>query len=184
MKFTSFIVFSLALTLCVGASAQVEVSTSTEWWTYIADYEGTPGSTRVDMGLLERAPMRALSHVVIAGTKYQTSHASGLPDQAELDHLNDMSDKVIAAILTLGPSIYVGTFTHNREQVHYVYVKDLAGAEAAFLKALAAACKSCEPTYRTKLDPEWRTYLKFLYPNRETMEFYHFDPKQARSYRK
>lgn len=178
-----FLLGTLALAATMAASAQTQVSASNKWWAYLADYDGTPGSTRVDMGQHANAPIADLPLLVIAGTKYTTSLASGFPEERELQRLNDLSDKLILAIMALGPSVYVGTFTQNREQVHYVYVKDLAGIEEAFAKTLKRECGTCAVLYRTKRDPEWNTYLKFLYPNQATMDFYRFDPKQVHGHR-
>jgi len=183
MKFTHLLIGTLVLTTMTAANAQVQISTSNNWWAYLADYNGTPGATRVDMGQIEKAPIAELPFVVIAGTKYATSLKNGLPEERELQRLNDLSDKLILAIVALGPSAYVGTFTHNKEQVHYVYAKDLTGVEEAFTKALKRECSTCEVLYQTKRDPEWNTFLKFLYPNQATMQFYHFDPKQRRTYK-
>lgn len=182
MKFTRIFVGTLAL-LAGAASARSQVSTSNKWWAYMADYNGTPGSTRVDMALQQKAPVQDLPFVVIAGTKYTTTLASGLPEANDIQRLNELSDKLILAIMSVGPSLYVGTFTHNNEQVHYVFVKDLAGTEEAFKKALKLACNTCEASYRTKSDPDWNTYLKFLYPNQATMQFYGFDPTKSRTYK-
>ena len=43
--------------------------------------------------------MPDLRYVVIAGVKYKTPFASGLPDQSELQHLNAMSDELIRAVM-------------------------------------------------------------------------------------
>ena len=87
-----------------------------------------------------------------------------------------MSDELIRAVMGGSAARYVGTFTHKGEQDHYIYVSDIRGKQAAFVTALAALCANCERTYRTQDDPEWNTYRRFLYPSRETMDFYHFNP--------
>lgn len=176
MKLLSMSLMVAVLTLTGSAAAQVSVSN--KWWSYLADYEGKPGSTRVDMALIDRAPITSLPYVVIAGTKYETSRSDGLPDIATVEQLNKLSDKLILAIMSNGPAVYAGTFTNDGEQVHYVYVQSPQGAQAEFSKALASACSVCKPTFRTKHDPNWDTYRKFLYPNQQTMDFYRFDPRQ------
>jgi Family of unknown function (DUF695) len=164
-------------------SAKAKISSSDKWWTYIAEYEGHAGSTRVDMAQKDVAPVSTLPFVVIAGVESETNLKSGFPGQDELARLNDISHKIIESILATGPSLYVGTFTHNKRQEHYVYVRSVAGAEAAFRKAIAEACPKCKALFRTKADPKWDTYLRFLYPNSATMEHYGYDPKGSRLYR-
>lgn len=97
MKIASVVVSALVFACCGNVAAQASVSD--KWWTYLADYEGVPGWTRVDMALLERAPVPDLRYVAIAGVKYKTPFASGLPDQSELQHLNAMSDELIRAVM-------------------------------------------------------------------------------------
>jgi len=154
------------------AVAQDPVSSSTRWWSYLAEHDGKPGSTRVDMGQRDRAPVRDLPWVVIAGTSYKLLLESGLPTAAELRRLNAFSDQVILALLQHGPAVYVGTFTHNGEQLHYVYAKDVTGLEEAFATALKRACAACDVIYKTQHDPEWNVYLKFLYPSQATIDSY------------
>ena len=174
---------ALTVLATAWALAQAQVSSSTQWWSYLADYDGMPGSTRVDMGQKNTAPLSTLPYVVIVGVEYETNLASGLPSQEELDHLNGIADRLIEPVLATTPSIYVGTFTHKRQQEHYIYVQSLTGTEEVFRTAIAQACPSCRPLYRTKIDPKWDTYLKFLYPNTVTMEYYGYDPKRVRRYR-
>lgn len=169
----------LAVAIVFPVSAQVSASNS--WWSYLSDYEGSPGSTLVDMEPFDVAPIKSLPYVIIAGTRFETTLSSGLPDSKELKRLNSFANKLISSLLEGGPARYVGTFTYRGERVHYVYVQQLDGAREAFTKALSAECSTCEISYRTKHDPDWNTYLKFLYPNQATKDFYHFDATQLRS---
>ncbi|MFZ5506154.1 MAG: DUF695 domain-containing protein [Pseudomonadota bacterium] len=157
------------------------MSTSDKWWMYLADYDGKPGSTRVDMGLRARAPLPDLQQIVIFGTKYEQIPTSGFPTDAALEQLNRDSDSLILAVLSVQAGVYVGTFTHAGEQLHYVYVKSSEGTEGAFSAALAAACPTCAPIFRTRSDPEWKAYLKFLYPNEATLRHYGYDDRRFRS---
>ena len=176
-----FGLFVFAVTTLVFAQDQVSISN--QWWTYIADYDGTPGSIRIDMGMKKNALVAGLPFVVIAGMKYVTPLANGLPLPSELQRFNVISDKLILAVMALGPSVYVGTFTHKNEQEHFIYVKDINGVEAAFINALKRECDTCQALFKSKPDPEWNTYLQFLYPNQATIEYYRFDSGQSRTYR-
>jgi hypothetical protein len=121
------ILFGLAATVAAPA-----VCTSDRWWTYIADYEGKPGSIRVDMALREEAPLQSLPTVVIFGTKYEQKLETGFPTDDALEQLNSNSDALVSAVLAAQVGIYVGTFTHSGEQLHYVYTRTADGTEAAF----------------------------------------------------
>jgi hypothetical protein len=176
---------TLLLLLCVLSAgplaAQPAVSSSDKWWVYLADYDGKPGSTRVDMGQRARAPQLEMPQIIIFGTKYDQNPESGFPTDAALQRLNRDSDALITAVLSVQAGIYVGTFTHAGEQLHYVYARSSEGTEAAFASALAAVCPSCTPIFRTKSDPEWKAYLIFLYPNDATLRHYRLDDRRFRS---
>lgn len=163
------ILVSLCLALaCACAAAQT--GASDRWFVYLASYETGPGSVRVDLGLRERAPVSGFDHLVVTGTRYNTSHANGLPELADLHRLNALAEKVVRAIEALTPAIYAGTFTHNGEQLHYLYVKNPAGIEDALAAAYGDACSGCKSSTSLKADASWEAYLKFLYPNQAIVE--------------
>jgi hypothetical protein len=170
------LVATFALTL-TGFMAQAgEVSTSKKWWTYIADYDGKPGSIRLDMALREEAPLPNLPELLVFGVRYEVQPESGLPTEKALDGLNRGSDALISAVLTAQPGLYVGTFTHDGEQLHYVYVRSSAGAEDAFKRTLTTLCPTCVASFKTRSDPQWNAYLRFLYPNQATLDHYGVNP--------
>ena len=135
------------------------------WWPYLASYEAGPGSIRVNLGLRNQAPLAEYPYVVVTGTTYNTTRQDGLPDAKDIERLNALADKVIGAIQATSPSVYVGTFTHNREQLHYVYVKNFSGIAGALSQLYSAACQGCKTYMNIKHDPVWAAYTEFLYPN-------------------
>jgi Family of unknown function (DUF695) len=175
----SFALAALLLGIASAIAAPL-LSKSDKWWTYIADYDGKPGSTRVDMGLREEAPLATLPTLVVFGTKYEQKPETGFPTDEALDKLNAESDSHIKAVLNAQTGIYVGTFTHNGEQVHYVYARTAEGTEQAFRQSLARSCPKCEAVYRARPDPAWNAYLKFLYPNQATLQHHGLDPRTLR----
>ncbi len=179
MRTKSLLLATLLLSISAAIAAPT-VSTSDKWWTYIADYDGKPGSTRVDMALRDEAPLPTLPTLVVFGSKYEQRPETGFPTDEALDRLNANSDRLIQAVLNAQTGIYVGTFTHNGEQVHYVYARTAEGVERAFRQALAETCPTCEAVYRTRPDKDWNAYLKFLYPNQATLQHYGFDPHTLR----
>jgi hypothetical protein len=141
------------------------------WWPYLAAYDTGPGSTRVNLGLKKQSPFNEYPNLVVTGTTYVTTRSDGLPDQADLARLNALSGKIIAAIQAASPSVYAGTFTHDREQLHYVYVKDIAGIETVLGDLYAKACTGCKIYTNIKKDPAWTAYRDFLYPNSAILDF-------------
>ena len=159
------------------------VSPSTRWWTYVAEYDGLAGSTRLDMGLKDVAPIKALPYLVIIGTSYTSYRKDKLPDAAETERLNQASDPLVLSVLSLGHSIYAGTFTNDQEQVHFIYVPRLDGIRIAFSNEHAKRCPQGNEVYIEKHDPDWEQYLSFLYPNPATIEFYGYNAETNRSAR-
>lgn len=142
------------------------------WWPYLASYEAGPGAIRVNLGLKLQAPLIDHPNLVVTGVTYSTARSDGFPDQTDVERLNALSTKIVAAIQEMSPSVYVGTFTHNREQLHYVYVKDVSGIKESLSALYAKACEGCKTYTNIKSDPAWSAYKDFLYPNQATLKFY------------
>ena len=142
------------------------------WWSYLASYEAGPGAVRVNLGLKQQAPVGDYPNLIITGTTYVTTRSDGFPDQTDFERLDALSSKVVAAIQTVSPSVYVGTFTHNREQLHYVYVKDVKGVKESLSALYAKVCTGCKIYTNIKTDPAWTAYKDFLYPNQAILKFH------------
>ena len=140
------------------------------WWPYLASYEAGPGSIRVNLGLRKQSPLVAYPYLIVTGTTYTSSRADGLPEPKDLERLNALSELVVAEINKISPSVYVGTFTHNREQLHYVYVKDASRIKSVLDNLYLTRCKGCKTYFNNKHDPTWSAYNEFLYPNQAIIE--------------
>jgi hypothetical protein len=145
---------------------------SDQWWTYLASYDAGPGSTLVDLGLRKHAPLVDYPYRVVTGTTYVSVDRDGFPENADFDRLNDLQDRVEAAIAKQSPHIYAGRFTHNFEQTHYVYVKSGVGVEQALLEVYRGFCPGCKTYTKITHDPAWSAYFEFLFPNQATREHY------------
>ncbi len=143
------------------------------WWPYIADYDGFPGSTVVNLALKTVAPLLGYSTLLVTGVGYQSSaQSSGLPDGAELDVLNGLSAKRLRTIEEHSKAVLVGRFTHRNERLDYIYVPEPAGLEAALRSFYRMECPTRQHYINLKPDPQWQAFLEFLYPNAETIRFY------------
>jgi hypothetical protein len=143
------------------------------WWSYLADYDGLPGSTFVNLALKTRVPMHDRSTLLVTGVSYESApKASGLPDAAELDFLNRLSSKRLSLVSAHSTALFVGSFTHKNERLDYIYVSDAAGLEAALREFYTTECPARRPYINIKSDRQWEAYLDFLYPNPQTIEHY------------
>ena len=143
------------------------------WWSYLADYDGLPGSTLVNLALKTRAPMHDRSTLLVTGVSYEsTPKDSGLPDAAELEFLNRLSDKRLTLVAAHSTAFFVGSFTHKNERLDYIYVADAAGLETALRDFYKTECPARRPYINIKNDSRWEAYLDFLYPNAQIIEHY------------
>jgi hypothetical protein len=142
------------------------------WWAYLADYDGRPGSTLVNLALKERAPLANFRHLVVTGVSYSSPKADGLPDSKELDWLDALSQKRLKAITQLTPVILSGSFTHNSERLDYIYVSNSTGIEDALKKFYQETCPDRKAYINLKEDSKWEAYSGFLFPNEQTIQFH------------
>jgi hypothetical protein len=155
---------------CAATCAQSP--TKTDWWSYLASYKAGPGTIRVDLALRKVAPVEGYSHVLVTGVTYATTQKDRLPAAKDLERLNKISDAVAAAVAKKTPSIYAGTFTHNFEQLNYIYVRNTDGLEKVVGNVYAKLCAGCKTYTNVKSDPSWSAYRDFLFPNEATRKYY------------
>ncbi len=175
MKYVFLLLLAFAVQSCerTPAPRAAQPMNPELWWSYLADYDGLPGSTLVNLGLKPRAPMHDRATLVVTGVSYQsTPRNSGLPDAAELDFLNRLSTKRLMLLAEHSQAIFVGSFTHKNERLDYIYVASPAGLDAALRSFYQMECPSRRPYINVKSDPRWEAYLDFLYPNAQTMQHY------------
>ena len=163
MKRTLLLIGLICSLIC---SAQEE-----DWGTYIAEYEGKPGTTLVDMGLKSSAPLSGYPYILVTGVKYKNCREDGFPEQGEFEKLYAISDAIGAKLKSLKLYKMAGTFTHNCERLDYYYISDTSNLR----NNLASFYKTKFPSYTyyisIKTDKDWNAYLDFLYPSEITLEY-------------
>jgi len=165
---------SIALIIFLSSSdsksQNVQIKDTGKWEVYIAGYEKGPGSTVLNMGLVNKAPDKKLPFIVITGVTFTNCREDGLPEENEFINLHEISDDVQKSIAELTNMEMAGTFTYQCERLDYVYVSDTSKIR----KSIAELYKSKYSKYKSyisiKRDENWDAYLKFLYPNEETQE--------------
>jgi hypothetical protein len=145
------------------------------WWSYIVKYEKGPGSTLLNLRLKDRAPVAGYPYALITGLTYKPDPQNGLPGPDDLDTLNAIADRRRAVLQIHTPFITAGTFTHNGERLEYLYIRDTAGVRTALAAFYGAEAPTRTPYTNIRVDPTWRAYLDFLYPNRQILDYYHDD---------
>lgn len=145
------------------------------WWSYLADYDGLLGSIRINLALKDHAPLAEYPTLLMAGVDYE-SRAEKLelkmPESADLDFLNQVSEKRVALVTSRANAVFVGSFLHDNQQMDYFYVANAEGLEGALQELHQQECPDRRHFFKTQDDPEWKAYLEFLYPNEATIEHY------------
>lgn len=126
------------------------------WGVYMAQYEQGPGSTLINMGLKDKAPMKQFPFLLEAGVKMLDCSKEGLPSDNELNALHAISDTVKSAITATLQSLEVGTFSYQCHRTDYYYVGDTLGIR----KRLGAVFQKYFPQYEysimVKPDSDWK----------------------------
>lgn len=143
-----------------------------QWWSYLSGQENGPSSTRVDLEIQKVAPLADFPFVLITGIKFDGESSEGLPSQAQIDKLNRLQETLVKYVNSKVPAKYVGTFTYQSEQLHYIYVKDKIEAERIIAEFYSESCKGCSTYTNVRHDPQWLGYKGFLYPSDHIIKYY------------
>jgi Family of unknown function (DUF695) len=162
--------FGLIAIACATTLVKAEPLSNEQWWSYLASYDAGPGSILLNLALRKQAPLTDYPHIVVTGTTYSSSGKKGLPEATDFGRLNALEEKVIAAIAKKSQYIHAGTFTHNFEQLQYVYVKNPSGISQALADVYREHCPGCKTYINIKNDETWSAYSKFLFPNEATLK--------------
>ncbi len=141
------------------------------WDTYLAQYDGKPGSMLVDLGLRNSAPDKRYPYLVITGPRAQSCGADGMPAKEEIDALEDILNTTNNFLTGVTAKVLAGTFTYRCDRLNYYYVKDTIGVRTAIRRMYDRAHKNYSYTLRMSYEPEWKSYRTFLYPGDEMLNW-------------
>ena len=148
------------------------VAAEEQWWSYLSSQENGPSSTRVDLRFNKLAPVTDYPFVMVTGITYEKLNTEGLPGPNQIDSLNKLQEALVSYLESKIPIKYVGTFTYQNEQLHYIYVQNKEEAEQALNSFYSTHCQDRKPYINVKQDPEWARYKQFLYPSKQIIEYY------------
>ncbi|WP_306643372.1 DUF695 domain-containing protein [Sanyastnella coralliicola] len=166
MKAIWVLVFLLIGTIPLSAQGDTD-----NWDVYMAQYDLGPGSTVLNLDLINRAPIANLPTLLVTGVTTPNCGEDGFPTSEELDVLYPIADEIIEELGRLTSSENVGSFTYQCERLEYFYIADSTGIR----EHLESLYQENYPQYKFYIniesDPDWKAYQEFLYPNEETLEF-------------
>lgn len=135
-----------------------------------AQYRTGAGNTISNKDLKINPPITDLPFVLITGVKFKNCDR-GVPTETELSNLDRVSDSIYINVTTHVKNIMAGTFTYQCERLEYYYIADTAKIRERLIALYQNHFSSYEPYINIKADKNREAYLKFLYPNEETMEY-------------
>lgn len=140
-----------------------------DWDVYMASYDEGAGATTVRMDLINVAPVKDYSFIIIAGVKYEPDE-NGFPLNP-MSELHLIEDSLISA-LSSKEVILAGAFTYQGERLSYFYAKDTLGIRSLLEKKYLSHFPNIKyPALRIEDDKEWGAYLTFLYPNEDIQNY-------------
>lgn len=142
-----------------------------QWDVYMAGYEKGPGSTVINMSAKTNAPNKELMFIVITGVSFSGCAVEGLPTKDQFPDLYKIADSIDKIITATTKARRVGTFTYQCQRLDYYYVKDTNTIRAKLQNCYSSAFSKYQPYINMREDKSWKTYLEFLYPNEETLEY-------------
>lgn len=164
--------FMLVIMLFLGFNSIAQIGSEGEWDTYIANYEGEkPGSTILRMDLIEKAPIKGYGKVLITGVSYNSTRDDGFPDNEALGNLYEVNEELEVFLNEDYEAILVGSFTQDYKRLNYFYIKTDIGLERALVKFYSINFPKSKFHIDIIEDPQWGTYVNFLYPNEAILEY-------------
>lgn len=156
----------LLLLFSLSAAAQPE-----NWDAYMMEYEKGPGSVLINMGAKQSAPYKTLPFLITTGVTFSNCTTEGLPPADEFSELYSISDSARYIVEKNTTSLLVGTFTYQCQRLDYYYTRDTANLRRELARMYIDRFPGYTPVVIIRPDSSWRTYLDFLYPKEEVIEF-------------
>lgn len=141
------------------------------WDTYMASFNGSPGTVVLNMSLKTIAPIRRFPYVLVTGVTYKDCSSDGFPSKNEFNNLYAIEDSIGVFMKKQRPFELAGSFTHQCQRLNYYYVTDTTNLRIGLNDLYAGRFPGYHPYVNIKADINWKYYLDFLYPNEETQEF-------------
>lgn len=145
-----------------------EPRTKEDWDFYLTQVEGQATSINLNLALRETAPLKDRPQLLRVRLHLRLPGPSGLSSNEEFESLNHIEDRMVGA-LQADALLFVGRCTGAGLREFFFYGSDPRGWESRVAEVMKSfADYRFEAT--TSPDPEWRSYLEFLYPNPEQMQ--------------
>ena len=138
------------------------------WDSYLCEINQRPASILVDLGIVSQAPLPQFPCMGYVNIALKHPDENGFPRREEYETLIVVEDTLEAALTAQGGAAYVGRCATEGRHDLIFYTTGTAGWDAKVAAAMQAF-PSYEWDTGAHLEPEWETYLNFLYPDDNDM---------------
>lgn len=139
---------------------------SDDWDVYFTHVDGKPASMLLDLDI--EAPIPGMSIMAYVTLDFLDPDENGMSKRDEYARLMEIEDALVPA-LTHETCMFVGRCTTGGQRDFFFYMDNAKGVED---KVEAVMAKFDEYTWDMGLveEPDWDTYLEFLYPDEQGMD--------------
>jgi uncharacterized protein (TIGR01619 family) len=141
---------------------------SDDWDFYACRVDNEPASIFFDLGIAVQAPLAEFPHMAYVRLRMRSPRSDGLSSQEEYETLIKIEDQLSRALNQPSASVYVGRNTSGGCRDFYFYTQTANDWDH---RVETAMTNFVEYVFETgsRPDPDWTTYLTFLYPSGEAM---------------
>jgi len=133
---------------------------TSQWDSYEAVWQGQPGLMMVQMDLHDHAPYLELPHLLEISQTSLDCDPQGYPSSIFVQESEDLISNVDSSLSKRQYVENAGRLIYQCKVRDYFYVQDSAEV-AQWLSNNAPSYID----YQFKLDPEWKVYMDFIYPD-------------------
>jgi regulator of RNase E activity RraB len=138
---------------------------------YLTRIGDAPVSFVLDMAAAGHAPLESHTLRFEVRVRMRVARADGLRDGSEVDVLGEIEDRVVSRLEERLDAIYAGRFVAKGHTTFVLYLPTKSERALANLEAIVGPTADYVLESRTELDPEWRLYFEFLYPDPYSRQF-------------
>ncbi|KAA3437885.1 DUF695 domain-containing protein [Rufibacter hautae] len=134
-----------------------------DWEVYLCQIESRPAFIGLDLNLSSVAPLEEQDKVVEVTVPLLSVREDGFPEDTEWEALGEIED-LLADIFETGlEAVFVGKTLNGGFRKFYFYAREVLMVEH-YLTEVAEKFPQYSFEAETWEDPEWETYLEFLFP--------------------
>ncbi|GGK82228.1 DUF695 domain-containing protein [Rufibacter glacialis] len=134
-----------------------------DWEVYFCQIESKPAFIGLDLNLATLAPLEEQNQVIEITVPLASVREDGFPEDIEWEALGDIEDALVTAFENGLEAIMAGKTLNAGLRKFYFYASEVLLVEH-HLKEVEEAFPQYQFAAETWEDPEWETYLGFLFP--------------------